>query len=113
VAGGDLDSSLIVPLIKRVEPDGAGGSSPLSWPGAGTPVAGELAGELYVFCRSGLPGAFRLVSRRDRARMQPDAGGRRPLAVRNLTRRVPGRRSSRHPLPPCSCWTATWKPASC
>ena len=87
VAGDDLDSSLIVPLIKRAEPEGAGGSSPLSFPEQDTPIAEELAGELYVFYGFDLPGAFRLVSRRDCARMQLDAGDLRPLAVRNLTRR--------------------------
>jgi uncharacterized protein YtpQ (UPF0354 family) len=87
VAGDHLDSSLIVPLIKRAEPEGAGGSSPLSWPEGDTPIAEELAGELYVFYGFDLPGAFRLVSRRDCARMQLDAGDLRPLAVRNLTRR--------------------------
>ena len=30
MAGDDLDSSLIVPLIKRAEPEAAGGLSPLS-----------------------------------------------------------------------------------
>jgi uncharacterized protein YtpQ (UPF0354 family) len=65
----------------------AGGSSPLSWPEGDTPIAEELAGELYVFYGFDLPGAFRLVSRRDCARMQLDAGDLRPLAVRNLTRR--------------------------
>jgi hypothetical protein len=83
----DLDPSLVVPLIKRAEPEGAGGSSALSWPEGDIPIAEELAGELYVFYGFDLPGAFRLVSRRDCARMQLDAGGLRPLAVRNLTRR--------------------------
>jgi hypothetical protein len=44
VAGDDLDSSLIMPLIKRAEPEGAGGSSALSWPEGDTPTAEELAG---------------------------------------------------------------------
>ena len=44
MAGDDLDSSLIVPLIKRAGPEGAGGSSPLSWPERDTPIAEELAG---------------------------------------------------------------------
>jgi uncharacterized protein YtpQ (UPF0354 family) len=87
VAGDNPDSSLIVPLIKRAEPEGAGGSSPLSWPEGDTPIADQLAGELYVFYGFDLPGAFRLVSRRDCARMQLAAGDLRPLAVRNLTRR--------------------------
>jgi hypothetical protein len=69
VAGDDLNSSLIVPLIKRAEPEGAGGSSPLPWP-EGTPIAEELAGELYIFYGFDLPGGFRLVSGRDCARMQ-------------------------------------------
>jgi hypothetical protein len=71
VAGEDLDSSLIVPLIKRAEPEGAGGSSPLSWPEGDTPIAEELAGELYVFYGFDLPGAFRLVSRRDQIAAHP------------------------------------------
>jgi hypothetical protein len=79
VAGEDLDSSLIVPLIKCAEPEGAGGSSAPSWPQGDTPIAEELAGELYVFYGFDLPGAFRLVSRRDCARMQLDAGDLRPL----------------------------------
>ena len=87
MAGDDLDSSLIVPLIKRAEPEAAGGSSPLSWPEGDTPIPEELAGELHVSCGFDLPGAFRLVSHRDCARMQLDAGDLRPLAVRNLTRR--------------------------
>ena len=65
----------------------AGGSSPRSWPEGDTPIAEELAGELYVFYGFDLPGAFRLVSRRDCARMRLDAGDLRHLAVRNLTRR--------------------------
>ena len=87
MAGDDLNSLLIVPLITRAGPEGAGGSSPLSWPEGDTPIAEELAGELYVFYGFDLPGAFRLVSRRDCARMQLDAGDLRPIAVRNLTRR--------------------------
>jgi uncharacterized protein YtpQ (UPF0354 family) len=87
VATEDLDSSVILPLIKRAEPEGAGGSSPLSWPVGDIPIAEELAGELHVFYGFDLPGAFRLVSRRDCTRMQLDAGDLRPLAVRNLTRR--------------------------
>src|SRR6266700_3616024 len=70
MAGDDLDSSLIVPLIKRAEPEGAGGSSPLSWPEGDTPIAEELAGELYVFYGFDLPGAFRLVSRRARPQIK-------------------------------------------
>ena len=62
MAGDDLNSSLIVPLIKRAEPEGVGGSSPLSWPEGDTPIAEELVGELYVSCGFDLPGAFRLVS---------------------------------------------------
>ena len=54
VAGDDLDSSLIVPLIKRAEPEAAGGSSPLSWPEGDTPIAEELVGELHVSWPSGL-----------------------------------------------------------
>ena len=87
MAGDDLNSSLIVPLIKRAEPEGQ--AAHLRCPGrkGDTPIAEELAGELYVFYGFDLPGAFRLLSRRDRARMQLDAGDLRPLAVRNLTRR--------------------------
>jgi hypothetical protein len=106
VAGDDLDSSLIVPLIKRAEPEAAGGSSPLSWPEGDTPIAEELVGELYVSCGFDLPGAFRPVSAvtaRECSSMPTTC----VLAVRNLTAAVSGRRSSRRPLPPCSCWTAT------
>jgi hypothetical protein len=111
MAGDDLDSSLIVPLIRRAEPEGAGGSCPLSWPERDTPIAEELAGELYVVYGFDLPGAFRLLSRRDCARMQLDAGDLRPLAVRNLTRRRARPQIKQAPAALCSCWTATWNPA--
>jgi hypothetical protein len=112
VAGDDLDSSLIVPLIKRAEPEAAGGLSPLSWPEGDTPIAGELAGELYVSCGFDLPGAFRLVSAVTACECSSMPMTCVPWPSASSPAAVPGRRSSRRPLPPYSCWTAAWNPAS-
>jgi uncharacterized protein YtpQ (UPF0354 family) len=81
------DPSLIVPLIKRSEPDGT--DDPIVLPEGDVPVWEELTGNLHVAYVFDLPGMFRYVSPRDCARLRLPVGDLRALAVRNLTRRRP------------------------
>jgi uncharacterized protein YtpQ (UPF0354 family) len=85
MAGDQLDPSLIVPLIKRIE--SAGPDDPVILPEQDVPIFEDLAGVLRVAYVFDLPGMFRYVSVRDCARLQLPAGDLRALAVRNLTRR--------------------------
>jgi hypothetical protein len=85
MAGDELDASLILPLIKRIEPEGA--DVPVVLPEKDTPIFEELTAELLVAYVFDLPGMFRYVSPGDCARLQLPADGLRRLAVRNLTRR--------------------------
>jgi uncharacterized protein YtpQ (UPF0354 family) len=85
MVGDDLDPSLIVPLIKRTEPEGM--DDPVVLPDQDIPIFEELAGALHVAYVFDLSGMFRYVRPRDCARLQLPAGDLRALAVRNLTRR--------------------------
>jgi uncharacterized protein YtpQ (UPF0354 family) len=80
-----VDPSLIVPLIKRTEPDGT--DDPVVLPDQDVPIFEELTGVLHVAYVFDLPGMFRYVRPRDCARLQLSAGDLRALAVGNLTRR--------------------------
>lgn len=79
------DRSFILPLIKRVEPEGAGDT--FAVPAEEILVGERLTDELLVAYVFDLPGMFRYVSPGDCARLQLAPGDLRPLAVRNLTRR--------------------------
>lgn len=85
MAADEPDRTLILPLIKRVEPEGAGTAVPV--PAEDVLVAEEFAGGLLVTYVFDLPGMFGYVSPGDCARLQLAPGDLRSLAVRNLTRR--------------------------
>lgn len=85
MAEDELESSRILPLIKRSEPQGAETVVPA--PAADIPVTEQLAGELLITYVFDLPGMFRYVSAGDCTRLHLAPGDLRPLAAGNLTRR--------------------------
>jgi uncharacterized protein YtpQ (UPF0354 family) len=85
VAADELDPSLILPLIKRIDPDGM--YPPADVAEADLPVTEQLVGGLLVAYVFDLPGMFRYLSAGTCSRLQLTIGDLRPLAVRNLTRR--------------------------
>ncbi|HLK75535.1 MAG TPA: hypothetical protein VKU77_18010 [Streptosporangiaceae bacterium] len=85
MAAGELDPSLILPLIKRIEPQSM--YPPASVPDTDLPVTEQLAGGLLVAYVFDMPGMFRYLSAATCSLLHLTTDDLRPLAVRNLTRR--------------------------
>jgi uncharacterized protein YtpQ (UPF0354 family) len=85
MAAGELDPSLILPLIKRIEPEGMYPSADV--PDTDLPITEQLAGGLLVAYVFDMPGMFRYLSAGTCSLLHLTIGDLRPLAVRNLTRR--------------------------
>jgi uncharacterized protein YtpQ (UPF0354 family) len=85
MAAGNPDPSLIVPLIKRIEPEGM--YPPAYVPDADLPVTEHLAGGLLITYVFDMPGMFRYLSAGTCSLLKLTIDDLRPLAVRNLTGR--------------------------
>jgi hypothetical protein len=107
----DHDPSLIVPLIKRAEPEGYGDPPPWPIPEEDVPIFEDLTGHLLVSYVFDLPDWFQCVTPRDCQRLGLATEDCAPLPWATSLSAAQSPRSEEAAEPCPSSWTATWNRA--